>query len=108
MEKKTRKVNKPLLEVVKRLMCLACGGGPSPSGISGINYKNYPIRSDADHITTRGAGGGDEWDNVWPLCRKHHQERHFHGLRHMAEKYNECRRWLEISGRIDVLDRIGL
>lgn len=90
------------------MTCIACGGGPTPKGIDEKNYKNFPVRSDADHLTTRGAGGDDSWDNVWPLCRKHHQERHFYGVGWMVLHYEMCGRWLELNGRQDILDRVLL
>lgn len=41
---------------------------------------------DADHIKTRGAGGGD--DQVWPLCRLHHTERHSMGIKTFQSRYD--------------------
>lgn len=41
------------LSEIRKLPCLACG-------------KHGP--SEAHHIKTRGAGGGDDWFNVIPLC----------------------------------------
>lgn len=43
--------------------------------------------NDVDHIRTRGAGGGDEVTNLWALCRSHHQERHWYGLKQFVEMY---------------------
>lgn len=41
--------------------------------------------SDPDHIQTRGAGGGDTEDNLVPLCRKHHIQRHARGWSRFVE-----------------------
>ncbi len=40
---------------------------------------------DPAHIRSRGAGGGDEPDNVIPLCRACHSEQHQMGLKAFAE-----------------------
>lgn len=86
--KRRRFVDHELLETVRELRCLACGRTPC----------------DPDHVTTRGAGGDDVAVNVWPLCREHHSERHMKGLNHMAKKYPACMHWLELAGRLDVLE----
>lgn len=44
----------------------------------------YP---DIDHIQSRGAGGDDRPDNLLPLCRAHHQERHRSGLKTFVSRY---------------------
>lgn len=79
-----------LLKAVRTLPCLACGGRPS----------------DPDHITTRGAGGKDTAENVWPLCRAHHQERHLKGLGHMIERYRRCLAFLVEHKRVDIFERL--
>lgn len=43
---------------------------------------------DIDHIKTRGAGGSDDWWNIWELCRLHHTQRHALGLPHFALKHH--------------------
>lgn len=78
--KPKRVVDKKLLAKVKAMPCLVCGKGPS----------------DPDHIVTRGAGGGDEAHNVWPLCRTHHTERHKIGLHTFIAKYQQARGWLKL------------
>lgn len=40
----------------------------------------------ACHLKSRGAGGGDV-GNVWPGCEAHHLEQHMKGYGHMTEKY---------------------
>ena len=45
-------------------------------------------RAEWDHIQTRGAGGSNKPTNLQPLCRKHHQERHFIGIASFVKKYN--------------------
>lgn len=66
----------------------------------GLNQM-YP--TEADHITTRGAGGGDEQSNIWPLCSAHHRERHQIGIRTFIKKYKAARMYLESVGRTDYL-----
>lgn len=46
-----------------------------------------PPPSDCDHIRTRGAGGGDELENLMPLCRFHHIQKGRIGIKTFAEKY---------------------
>jgi hypothetical protein len=41
---------------------------------------------DPDHATTRGAGGHDE--DTWPLCSRHHGERHRIGLSSFELRHN--------------------
>lgn len=66
-----RKINKELLEHIRSLRCVACG--------------SYPP-CDADHLITRGAGGDDSLENLWPLCRKCHYARHYMGLTEFVKK----------------------
>jgi len=47
-----------------------------------------PPPNDCDHLTSRGAGGGDVRSNLWALCRKMHTERHMIGLKSFVKKYN--------------------
>jgi hypothetical protein len=81
-DKPIRTIDRHHLNWVKQLSCVACGRVPC----------------DPDHIKTRGAGGGDDSHNVWPLCRLCHVERHAKGLRHMATKYQGCARFLNQNG----------
>ena len=39
------------------------------------------------HIRTRGAGGGDEPENLISLCTAHHGEAHTMGVMSFADKY---------------------
>lgn len=87
--KKIRIRDQYLLDFVKTLPCIIC----------------LKIPSDPDHVTTRGAGGGDTANNVWPLCREHHNERHNKGLSYMIEKYSSCTTWLQLADRQDILLR---
>lgn len=41
-----------------------------------------------DHLRTRGAGGGNEMQNLQPLDRYHHVERHTMSLKDFVKKYN--------------------
>lgn len=83
-----RKIDKKLLSEIKKLPCLICNKRPS----------------DPDHITTKGSGGDDDIKNLWPLCRKHHTERHMIGLKQMIKKYQKCEEWLIANERQDVLE----
>ncbi len=80
-----------ILKKIRAKPCVACGK-PGPS--------------DPDHIKTRGSGGDDSEDNLWPLCRMHHVVRHAKGLGYMIEMFPSCKKWLEDHGRIDVFERI--
>lgn len=80
--KPTRKKDRRALDTIKAGTCLAC---------------SRPA-DDPDHIRTRGAGGGDTVENVAPLCREHHAERHHRGVRHMWTKYPMFRVGLQRRG----------
>ena len=43
-------------------------------------------KTQADHVRTRGAGGGER-GNLWPLCARHHDERHRLGLKSFQYEY---------------------
>lgn len=88
--KKTKIRNQTFLDAVKLLPCLCCNRTPS----------------DPDHITSRGAGGDDSKSNIWPLCRRHHNERHARGLVYMTDKYPKLKDWLHKNERFDVLNLI--
>ena len=87
--KRTRVHEKETIRNVKKDNCLIC--------------KRTPV--DPDHITTRGAGGGDAANNVWPLCRFHHTERHTIGICTFIDKYELAYEWLLVNHRLDVIDR---
>ena len=90
--KKKRIVDPECLERVKKLPCAIC--------------KKSSF-SDPHHITTRGAGGGDTEDNVMPLCRKHHHQWHWLGIKTMIRKYNEVAIWLLAHKRYDIMSRLS-
>jgi hypothetical protein len=46
------------VEQIRNLRCLACGSWPS----------------EAHHVKSRGAGGGDDWFNLLPLCQGCHTQ----------------------------------
>ena len=69
--KRSAESNPKNLSGTRSTPCIACG-----------YYK-----SDPDHIQSRGAGGGDELANLWPLCRIHHMERHRIGLSAFVESH---------------------
>jgi len=56
-----------------------------------------------DHLTSRGAGGGDDESNLLPCCFLHHRERHDIGLPRLIKKYKSVRMYLELKGRDDLL-----
>lgn len=89
--KPRRRKDDELRRLVSRKPCIICGTWPS----------------DPDHITTRGAGGEDEPDNVWNLCRAHHAERHQIGLLTFIGKYHQAATWLHQHARVDVLFRMN-
>lgn len=89
LAKPDRIVDEDLLETIRTLPCMACGITPS----------------DAHHVTTVGAGGGDTAENVMPLCRRHHAEWHQMGPGWMVETYAVVRHWIAFAGREDVLAR---
>ena len=97
-------------QLVSRLPCVCC---PLPEtareDIQWIleNLDIAPKISDPHHLTSRGAGGGDEPENVISMCRDHHNEVEapWGGLARMIQKYPRLRIWLEEAGRQDLLDR---
>jgi len=54
--------------------CAACGNFVSPW------FQPH-------HWVTKGAGGSDEDENLDRLCKKHHGEAHYIGIKEMAVKY---------------------
>jgi len=89
--KSKRVVNKELLEEIGQHNCLACGRrGPS----------------DAHHVTTKGAGGGDTIDNIIPLCRRDHTRIHTEGMAKFAWRYPQFKEWLTKHNRFDVLSKL--
>lgn len=69
--KEKRYQSKRNIGIVKNLPCLICLKRPS----------------DADHIRTRGAGGGDNLGNLQPLCREHHTFKHSVGIKTFLNMY---------------------
>lgn len=60
----------PQADLARTLPCCACGAPPP---------------SDPAHVRSRGAGGKDA--DVVPLCRKHHDEQHQHGIQTFQERH---------------------
>ena len=81
--------NEKLLAETRKMPCVVCGKRPS----------------DPDHITSRGAGGDDASNNLWPLCREHHTERGW-GFEKFLKKYPQTERYLIKLGRNDVIERL--
>ena len=50
-----------------------------------LNNKTCTIVTDAHYVKTRGAGGGDEPENLMPLCRVHLSEIHMTGHTYKEE-----------------------
>ncbi len=73
LPKPKRYVNRENLELIASLPCGVC---------------DRPAPSDPDHVISRGAGGGDELNNLQSLCRTHHVERHKIGIKTFMERYN--------------------
>lgn len=57
-----------------------------PCAICLAHGLKQETRTQACHIKSRGAGGGDV-ANVWPGCEAHHLEQHLRGYSHMVKKY---------------------
>ncbi len=74
------------LELVKNQPCKVCGKRPV----------------DPHHIRSRGAGGGDELENLLPLCRQHHVEWHTIGGKSMTKKYDLPITWEIYPRRSDL------
>jgi len=62
--------------------------------------KKYPkcmiceLPQQTNHKKTRGAGGADAKENLWPLCFRHHTERHAIGIKSFRKKYGlEIENW---------------
>lgn len=92
--KKKQRHNPELISEVKSKPCAACG------------KSSFYELNDAHHVTTRGAGGGDTYDNLMPLDRQHHTELHQIGYKKMCEKYPSVKEWLENNFRDDILKRM--
>jgi 5-methylcytosine-specific restriction endonuclease McrA len=86
--KQKRIEDRHLLDTVKEMRCVACGlSGPS----------------DPAHIRSRGAGGGDTFDNVIPLCRPCHNLQHQKGWYYFSMQYPQIQAELIVRDRADLL-----
>lgn len=90
-KKRKRIIDQELLDFIKTCPCIISGETPS----------------DPDHIVTKGSGGDDVANNVWPIAHRFHQERHLIGLITFINKYRACRIWLELAGRHDILEKLN-
>lgn len=68
--KKLRIKDKDLLGSVRGKKCLICTNPSDPA-----------------HIKSKGSGGDDTADNVFPLCRTHHQRQHQIGWGRFAKEF---------------------
>ena len=89
--KPIRIVDKALLARVRELPCVACGAR----------------RTEAAHIKSRGAGGGDTVDNVIPLCRRCHSSQHQLGWFLFLDLYPTAVDALKIRGWTIVDGKLG-
>lgn len=80
-----------LVNEVREQPCVAC---------------KKPPRSEAHHITTRGAGGGDTGENLMPLCKNCHYEWHYSGISKFLWKNPHVKEWLMQKGRYDIIQKI--
>lgn len=76
--KKKRIVDDALLEQIRKMSCVCCGERPV----------------DPCHVKTRGSGGDDIQSNVFPACRRHHDEQGKAGFYKMTKKYPNLGMWL--------------
>lgn len=93
---KPKRIKSPKnLELCRKLPCIVCIELQSPQ-----RSQTQP-----DHITSRGAGGGDEQTNLMPLCFEHHRQRHDLGIKSFIKKYDSVKLLLEVYGRTDLIDQ---
>jgi hypothetical protein len=88
--KHKRIIDLELLAFVRGIPCIACAK-PGPN--------------EAHHVSTRGSGGGDTFENCMSLCVDHHRAWHLKGPKWMCEKYPSVQYWLEAADRWDVIER---
>lgn len=87
--------SKKNLQAVRSKPCIFCAEENCP--------QVFP--TEADHIDSKGSGGDDSEDNLWPACTKHHAERHRIGILTFIRKYSSARIFLGIMGRQDILSK---
>lgn len=80
--KPQRTVNEKLLEFTKKRPCIVCSLSPC----------------DPCHIRSVGSGGGDDPENIVPMCRQHHTEQHKIGWIRFLEKYPKAWMVLKVMG----------
>ena len=90
---KTKRIDDP--ELLKKISKMKCQIG-----------RNCKGRVDPAHVTSKGAGGDDTEENVMPLCRKHHNQWHWLGIKTMVSKYSEIALWLLAKNRWDVMSKL--
>ncbi|MBN1881096.1 MAG: DUF968 domain-containing protein [Deltaproteobacteria bacterium] len=73
--KPERYVNKKNIKMLHDVPCL-------------VNNRACTTGTYAHHVKTRGAGGGDEPENLMPLCFVHHNEIHLTGTAPFVKRYN--------------------
>jgi 5-methylcytosine-specific restriction endonuclease McrA len=90
--KHKRIVDERLLADVRGLPCMGCLSPPP---------------SHAHHVSTKGSGGDDAYNNVMSLCGPCHAEWHQDPGK-FIRKSPVVRSWLEYAERWDVLERYGV
>lgn len=70
--KRRFKIDRELRREVKAMPCFLCG-------------SRYGV--DPCHIKTFGSSGIEEWWNMVPMCRAHHNEQHHLMWKRFCEKY---------------------
>jgi len=80
--KKKRIKNRELLDKYHIMRCVACG----------------VFGCDPAHIKSRGSGGDDLPENLFPLCRIHHTEQGQIGIATFTMKYDTVETYLENLG----------
>ena len=78
--------NEPYRAFIRTLPCVLWVRDPCEcGGFLRVSSKRYA--TEACHLKSRGAGGGDEPGQLWPGCQKHHQESHTLGRKSFERKY---------------------
>lgn len=84
--KPVRRKDPELLAWIRQQPCLLWGiPEPDCGGMLDVVKKRYA--SEACHVKSRGAGG-DDVQNVVPLCGKHHQEQHRIGIKSFQKRWH--------------------
>lgn len=83
LRKPARIEDEELLEFVRSLPCISCGGKGA------VTHPH--------HVKTKKSGGPDLPENLMPLCPTHHMEVHRVGLKTFAETHPSVLEWLRLA-----------